>query len=257
MYAPTFDVVWNEISEDFNPDTYIIAHNVRFDMNVLKNCLKTYKLNIPDFNYLCSIPISTRACRGEGVPQSLEARTKRFGIKMDEHHNALSDAKAVAELVTTCIQVQRRRSIHTYLSTYSSISVRSFQEFKHDTHFQNASRTFQSIRLSDINPETTQFNSNHPLYKKKIAFTGQLDSFDRRDAMQEAVNTGAVLRSTVGKTTDILVVGTQNRQFVGESGRSSKERKADELIQAGYDIKVINESEFIELLNGVRQIRKI
>lgn len=251
LNAPTFDEVWNEISNDFNPATYIIAHNVRFDMNVLKNCLLTYNLEIPNFPYVCSIPISTRACRGEGVPQSLEARTKRFGIKMDEHHNALSDAKAVAELVTTCIKLQRRKNIYTYLSTYSSIAVRQFQDFKHSTHFQNRNSHFQRVRLSDIIPETTNFDPSHPLYKKKIAFTGQLNTLDRQEAMQKAVNVGAILRSTVGKTTDVLVVGTQNKQFVGESGRSSKERKAEELIQAGFNINVVNEEEFIQLLNGV------
>lgn len=166
MNAPTFDLVWQEVSQDFNANTYIIAHNAVFDMNVLKNCLLTYHLDIPNFYYIDSIPISTRACRGEGISQSLEARAERFGITMDNHHNALSDAKVVAELVTTCVQLQRRRSIHSYLRTYSSIPVRSFQEFQHSTHFRDISRTFQTVRISDIIPETTDHDSEHPLYEK-------------------------------------------------------------------------------------------
>lgn len=247
--APTFDLLWNNISDYFNNDTYVIAHNARFDMSVLKSCLITYDLEIPDFNYACSIPISTRACRGEGIANSLKARTERFGIEMDNHHNALSDAKAVAELVITCIKLQRRRTIHSYFRTYSSIAIRSFVELEHDTVFRRGGFNFENVRISDIKPETDEFDENHPLFNKNVAFTGVLDTIHRAEAMQSVVNLGGGLRSGAGQTTDILVVGRQNKRIVGETGKSSKERKAEQLNKEGFDIKIINEDEFISLIN--------
>lgn len=249
MDAPTFDIIWEEVSQDFHSDVYVIAHNARFDMNVLKNCLITYKLDIPIFNYVCSIPISTRACRGEGIPNSLEARADRFGIQMDNHHNALSDANAVAELVLTCMEQKKRRSIHTYFSTYSSIPIRSFVEMKQDLQFRGGKRRkFEKIRLRDIKPESDAFIEGHPLYNQALVFTGNLSSISRKEAMQIVVNIGGVIRSTVSKRTNFLVVGNQDKKLVGVSGTSSKERKAAELILEGYDIRVIDEDQFMSLL---------
>lgn len=245
--APSFNEIWNKVSHHFHQDTYIVAHNARFDMNVLKNCLLTYNFDIPDFNYACSIPITTRACRGEGVPNSLEARAERFGIIMDKHHNALSDAKTVAELVLTCIKLKKRRSIHTYFSTYSSIPIRSLKELKHDSTFRGG-RSFEKIKITNIKPEKDEFIESHPLFNKAIVFTGELDSLSRTDAMQKVVNVGGIIRSAVSRKTNYLIVGTQDKKIVGSSGQSSKERKAAELIEQGYDLQIINENDFINLL---------
>jgi len=248
--APSFDDVWNEISRFFHDDIYIIAHNAQFDMNVLKNCLLAYNLEDPVFNYVCSIPISTRACRGEGIPNSLKARTERFGITIDNHHNALSDAKAVAELVLTCIKLQRRKSIHTYFSTYRSIPIRSFRNLKHQPTFKGGNR-FNRVLVKDITPENKEFNEEHPLFDKTIVFTGELENTERAEAMQMVVNVGAKIRTTVSRLTNFVVVGKQDKTIVGKSGQSSKERKAHELIEQGFDIKIINEAQLLDLLESL------
>ncbi|MBD8005324.1 exonuclease domain-containing protein [Bacillus norwichensis] len=242
--APKFDKVWNEISYYFNEENYVIAHNAQFDMSVLKNCLTTYSFEMPEFNYICSIPISTRACRGEGIGSSLKERTKRFGITLKDHHNALSDARACAELVIKSIETKRRRSIHTYLSTFSSIPVRSFTELKANSTFRQGIGNFKKIKVTDITATTESFDANHLFYNKNIVFTGELENFDRKDAMQAVVNLGGIIKSGVSGTTDYLVVGKQDKKIVGESGMSSKERKACEFIEKGKDLKILNEKEF-------------
>lgn len=247
--SPTFDEVWGDISHFFNESTYIIAHNAQFDMSVLKNCLLAYEINSPDFNYICSIPISTRACRGEGVPNSLAARTKRFDIVMDNHHNALSDAIACAELVLASMVTKNRMSIHTYLSTFYSIPVKRFADLKYRSSFRKRNR-FENIRIKDIVPQQSEFQENHPLFEKAIVFTGSLKDISRKDAMQKVVDLGAVIRSAVNKNTDYLVVGKQDKNVVGKTGRSSKERRADELIEQGIEIKIIHEDDFIYLVRS-------
>ncbi|USK54545.1 transposase [Cytobacillus solani] len=42
--APKFDEVWGEISHYFHNESLFVAHNAQFDMNVLRNCLKTYSI---------------------------------------------------------------------------------------------------------------------------------------------------------------------------------------------------------------------
>ena len=60
----------------------------------------------------------------------------------------------------------------------------------------------------------------------RIAFTGTLECMPRREAFQATVGAGAMPAGSVSKRTDYLVVGTTDLRKVGESGRSTKHRKA-------------------------------
>jgi DNA polymerase III subunit epsilon len=247
--APTFDEVWNEISHYFHEENYIIAHNAQFDMNVLKNCLITYSLDIPEFKYIDSITISTRACRGEGIGNSLKERAQRFGIAMNNHHNALSDARVCAELVIKCIEEMNRKSIQSYINTYSSIPVRLFSELKLQTSFNRRNKhKFNKISVKEIVPNSSEFDKEHPFFEKNLVFTGELGSIERKEAMQRAVDVGAIVKSGVSRKTNYLIVGKQDKTLVGGDGMSTKEEKAYELIEQGFDIKIINEELFLELL---------
>ncbi|WP_218943969.1 exonuclease domain-containing protein [Bacillus aquiflavi] len=249
--APSFAEVWDRISHYFHQGNLIIAHNARFDMSILKNCLMAYSLKEPEFQYVCSIPISTRACRGEGIGKSLAARTNRFGIVIDHHHNALSDARAVAELVIKCVQIKSRKSIQSYINTYSSIPVKSFAELKPQTIFGKKRRKFNRVSINDIKPINHEFNENHPFFRKNLVFTGELQSIDRKEAMQKAVNVGALVKSGVSKKTDYLIVGEQDKSLVGKDGLSTKEKKAFYLIEEGESIKIIDEGQFLKLLESL------
>ena len=52
----------------------------------------------------------------------------------------------------------------------------------------------------------------------------------------------------VNKTTQILVVGQQDYKRVGEDGMSSKQEKAMALKDAGQDIEIISEEQFLCML---------
>ncbi len=247
-----FDEIWNMIKEDITSNL-IVAHNAQFDMSVLYCCLKSYGIAIPDFEYVCSIPISTRACRGEKVGQSLKERTARFGISLEEHHHAGVDARACAELVIACVKAKNRKSLQTYCQTFSTIPIKQFAELKPQTFFQKkkpSKRKFNTVAISEISAMTDTFNENHILYGKNIVFTGDLLSMDRKEAMQKVVNIGGVMKSGVSSKTNYLVVGIQDPKLVGAKGISSKEKKAYELKQKGLDIQIVNEESFLKLLNN-------
>lgn len=254
--APTFDEVWAEISGFFNTDILVVAHNAFFDMSVLKSSLLHYSLEIPEFDYACSIPISTRGLNGFKVGGSLKARAEHFGVELDHHHNALSDARACAEVVLRCIDLKKRKSLRTYCSTYSSIPVKSFLELKPQTSFYskarsrktNVRKTFNSVSVSEITPSGTVFDDKHPLFEKNLVFTGELTSIDRTEAMQLVVDKGAVIKSGVSGKTDYLIVGKQDPTIVGPDGLSTKERKAHELMKKESKIKILKEEEFLKLM---------
>lgn len=241
-----FNEIWEEIKHHFNNQN-IVAHNAQFDMSVLHSCLTEYSLALPEFEYICSIPISTRACRGKNVGQSLRDRLAYFDIDLDDHHNALADARACAQLVTTCVSLKKRNSLQTYCKMNSSIPIKNFSDLKPNNHFRKKNK-FNKITISEIAATVETFNENHVLFGKNIVFTGELQTIERKEAMQRVVDLGGMIKSSVSRKTNFLIVGIQDKSIVGEDGLSTKEEKAYDLIDQGFDIKIIKESEFIKLL---------
>ncbi|MCL6573280.1 MAG: exonuclease, partial [Bacillus sp. (in: Bacteria)] len=70
-----------------------------------------------------------------------------------------------------------------------------------------------------------------------------------KKAMQKVVDLGGDIKSGVSRNTSFLVVGVQDKSLVGEDGLSTKEEKAYDLINKGINIKIINESQFMSLID--------
>lgn len=105
------------------------------------------------------------------------------------------------------------------------------------------------INVHEIVPEEEVTDENHPFYQRVIVFTGAL-SLARQEAMQLAVNVGAIVKSSVTTKTSYLVVGGQDLTRVGEDGMSSKEEKAYRLNASGKaNIQIISEKDFFSLIN--------
>jgi DNA polymerase-3 subunit epsilon len=85
--SPTFEAVWS-ILRPFIEDQHVVAHNAVFDVACLKHTLAFYDLAIPKFDSHCTYRI---------YKMGLAAACKENGIEL-HHHNALSDAKACAQL---------------------------------------------------------------------------------------------------------------------------------------------------------------
>ncbi len=80
---------------------------------------------------------------------------------------------------------------------------------------------------------------------KSFVFTGTLEGFTREQAQARVQALGGEVPSGVNKALAYLVVGA------GKGAKSSKQKKAEELIAAGAALKVISEAEFLELSGGI------
>ncbi len=252
--SPLFPDIWNDIHTYFD-DNIIIAHNAVFDMSVLKNCLLEYDISMPNFNYICSIPISTKLCRGKGIGKSLEDRAKYFGVDLGHHHNSLDDAAACANLVIECIKRAHKKNLESFCHTHTSLPIKTFKDlnpqksFIKNTKNSFTNNKFNTVKISEIKPDNNNIiDTSNPFYNKNVVFTGELESLGRKEAMQKVVNLGSTLKSGVSKKTDYLIVGNQDKSLVGGDGMSSKEGKAAELNGNESSIKILNESEFLELI---------
>jgi DNA ligase (NAD+) len=80
---------------------------------------------------------------------------------------------------------------------------------------------------------------------KSFVFTGTLEAFSREVAQARVQALGGEVPSGVSKTLTYLVVGA------GRGAKSSKQKKAEDLIAAGAPLKILSETEFLELVGGI------
>ena len=90
-------------------------------------------------------------------------------------------------------------------------------------------------------------NPDGPFYGEVLVFTGSL-CIPRSEAADLAAKVGCRVDSGVTKRTTLLVVGDEDVERLAGHDKSSKHRKAEELIQSGQPIRMIQESDFSELV---------
>lgn len=95
VHAETFKAIW-PIIKPFIEGQEIVAHNSRFDFACLKQTLEFYNLECPVFSGNCTYQIYSKG---------LKALCTEYGIPLD-HHHALSDALACADLFQKYLQTE-------------------------------------------------------------------------------------------------------------------------------------------------------
>lgn len=247
--SPKFPAVWEEIKKYFNNSNIITAYNASFDMHVLKNCLTEYNLDVPNFEYICAMDISSKVCPNKNGQRSLKSRCEFLNVNLKDHHNSLCDAKACAEVIINTINI-KNSSFNNLFEFYGSLKINEFLNLNIE---KNSSRTndkkFNNVNIHDITPHVETFDFKHSFYNKNIVFTGELSSISRKDAMQKIVNLGGILKSGVSRTTNYIIIGKQDKSIVGKEGLSTKEKKALELIEKGYNIEIIDENKLLKIIS--------
>jgi DNA polymerase-3 subunit epsilon len=92
-----FPFVWKEV-EPLITDLVLIAHNKSFDESCLKAAFRTYRMDYPDYKFLCTLAAS-RKVFGKLLPNHrLHTVSAYCGHPLSNHHNALADAEACAHI---------------------------------------------------------------------------------------------------------------------------------------------------------------
>lgn len=111
--APTFDTVFPYMMQ-FIGDLPIVAHNARFDINVLYKSLIKLNLEIPDITYFCSCVLARKTV--DHHRYGLAHMMSYYNIEFNGHHHALNDAKACA--IITYRLLQNYESLDAILQIY-------------------------------------------------------------------------------------------------------------------------------------------
>lgn len=243
---PTFPNIWSEVKQILT-NQIIIAHNASFDISVLRHVLNKYDIEYPTFRYSCTRILSKKTWTNL-INYKLGTIAEMLDIKFI-HHNACEDAIASSKILEEIISIN---SIEDFEELHNNLKVRIGMIFPNSykpCEVKGSSYSIKEyIKPKDIIPELDEFDINHPLYNKGIAFTGTLTSMTRKDAAQLAVNKGAFYCGTVNKNTNYLVIGVQDYSRFADGLKSSKLIKAEGLISKNQDLEIIDENEFLTLL---------
>ncbi len=95
--APSFHELWPDIKPLFHGVDFLVAHNAPFDRSVLLKTCEYYGIRSPEVDFMCTVQLSRRLL---GIyPTKLTDVCTALDIRIDSHHEALSDAMACANIM--------------------------------------------------------------------------------------------------------------------------------------------------------------
>lgn len=242
---PRFNELWPEILPMLE-NKNVVAHYAQFDMSVLRKTLDYYNIPYPNFSYICSWILSKKA-----FPNLLSYRLNDVAESINfqfNHHNALDDAKACGAIVLKALENSKANNFEEFAKEYNFICGHMFSD-----HYKKCSSYVpdysKKLDFSKITATNDNIDTDNYLYGKNIAFTGTLLSMPRKEAVQKIVNMGAVFAKTVNKDTNILVFGYLDpKKFAENATTSKKYATAKKLLENGVQIEIINEDDFLKIL---------
>lgn len=232
---PTLFELWPSIQEFIGTDV-LVAHNINFEQSVINQTMELHNVPLPENDYLCTMYMAK-----VNYPRLSQYRLNDLCRAMlgkeINHHNALEDAIACAELGCMLIGKFPAQPIAV---TMSALYV--------DTP-KNKSKALWR-KTEGIKPTREEFDPNHPLFEKRIVLTGELEGMTREEAVLLLVDVGAIYQDNVTLKTDFLLVG-QEFLYLSETKPSGKYKTATQYNNAGKaKIQIIDLSTFKQLVMG-------
>ena len=207
----------------------VVVSHTSFDRVALERAAAKYSLPLLETVWLDSARVARRAwpdkfaIRGYG----LKKLAKHFEIEF-KHHDALEDAKATAQILLKAIEA-------------SELDIEGW--------LRRVERPIRPRKNRSSATAARTGSEDGPLRGETVVFTGALNMV-RREAADLAAQAGCDVADSVGRRTTILVVGTQNAQNLNGYAKSSKHRKAEQLIGNGAGIQILSENDFLHLVGG-------
>jgi len=222
--APRFAHIFPDLSKLLQENITVI--HTHFDRVAIQQAATLNNLTLPETTWLDTARVARRAWsefshKGYGLANVC----KKIGYEF-KHHDALEDAKASGEILLAA-------------SRETGLDLDGWTK-----------RVKQSIDLSKSSPASIK-RSGSPeglLSGEVIVFTGQLQ-ITKHEAADLAAKIGCDVGQGVTKKTTLLCVGNQDIEKLAGHSKSSKHRKAEDLIVKGQRIRIIREADFMEMVD--------
>ena len=217
--APEYPVAHAKLREMLSDGSPFVCHWVGADVKFMQACREHY--NLDDILGEC---IDTYELSG----MSLKNACEHYGIDLCDHHDALCDARACAQL---------------YLALQGYGTDKPKPAKKAPAYEAYESRKVSRKTLS-VPTEEEIVNKDTIFYKSNCVITGAFDAFDTREELADTLRSlGADINTAIsGKTTIVIV---------GYDAGPKKLEKIKERQEKGQTIEVIDEDRLLEILESV------
>ncbi|MFT8340616.1 exonuclease domain-containing protein [Clostridium beijerinckii] len=239
-----FDKVWEKIKQYFN-DNLVIAHNASFDISVLRRTLELYEIEMPKFQYICTMKLS-RNFYSNLDNARLNTVNNFLGYEF-KHHDALADAIACGNILTNISKELNCKDINE-ISKLVGVTLGTVNKNEYTPCSIKGKVLKKSNKQFSKQNENTVKNLNSTAFENEIiVFTGGLASMTRDEAINLVRKLSGTVGSSVTKKTTCIVTNTKNIEDLHREEMSNKLKRMMDLKQKGQNIKLLNEEEFLNL----------
>ncbi len=222
--APSFCEIAPRLHELLHNKVVVI--HTHFDRVAIQQASAHNGIDIPNCQWLDTARVARRTWnefsqRGYGLANIC----MKIGYEFN-HHDALEDAKASGEILLAA-------------SKLAELDLEGWLK-----------RVGQPINpsCSSAAPLRRDGNPDGMLSGEVIVFTGRLD-ITKQEAADMAARVGCDVGQSVTRKTTILCVGDQDIQQLAGHTKSSKHRKAEDLITKGQPIRIIRQADFMKMVS--------
>ena len=222
--SPTFSEIAPELHRRISG--VVCVSHTHFDRLSIGRALAKYGLREFDTAWLDSARVVRRvwpqfASSGYGLRNVCDSLGYKF-----EHHDALEDAKAAGHVILAAID-ETGLDVDAWL-----------RRLHYPVGSANDGTGSAITRVGD---------PGGAFSGEVMVFTGSLE-MPRRAAADMASKIGCRVCSTVTKKTTMLVVGDMDVTRLAGHAKSSKHRRAEQLVSEGAPIRILRETDFKELV---------
>ena len=240
----------------FISDDPVVCHSSSFDMSVMRSTLDSLGCCYPALTYFCTCVLSRQALREDPlvVSYGLADITSHFNIRFNETHRAEADALACGNVATQLLRTQGFNNLNDLAVKFNVMPGRLDNELDKRCHHKGGKRELTDAERNSLVAQLSKhlgvdgLDPSHDLLGKTVVLTGTLHSMPRSNAKALLQSVGANVKTSVSKNTDILIEGDQDSPNLSADGISTKKRKCMNLKAQGCDIEVIDEVNFLKLL---------
>ena len=224
--APKIEDIISKYIEFIGDDT-LLGHNTSFDINFIYDAYLKYCNKHFDNCYMDTLRISRRVLTGIDR-YNLKYIAKYFNIPVEVEHRALADCE------TTYLCYEKLRE---YINS-NHIKISETNNYK------------SADNIIEISLDDTKDIELNPFYNQVVVFTGTLENFSRNTAMQIIEKLQGINGKGVTKQTNYLILGNNDycSAIKDKDGKSTKQKKAEDLILKGQDLKIISENVFYDMI---------
>lgn len=267
--APTMKTLWQEV-ELLLQGQMLLAHNARFDINVLIQSLAAYDIVCPQLEFHCTRALARSAWPGRSR-YGLKPLGNALGIRF-EHHDALEDARCCAQIALAIskqydggsledleakLQIKRGKyadgRVHSPLAKGRRQQGRATQSSTDRWGFPGSQR--QPLAGVDASAVMRAAADSLPLAGKQIVLLGPLRGLTALGSQLLIERLGGVCQPDISPQTDFVVAcGTTldaARQRVAEAMADFDPGKQDTApASTGFHLRLLSERQFRALLPG-------